>query len=504
MLPIPGRRRGSSILSLLRGSGGSGLSALGELADEHRLGELPTEDDLRAIFIDPLGLPQAAEGSGSGTSAAAAAAACGWQPGSGAAAADLPPAIIFQQAGLGGSLYGHIGGQVIHRMARPAAMPAQQVQQQVPSAAHEGGTALGSDAGVHSAGLAKLKRRVDRLELEALQEGSPRKRHSSEAAWSDSRGGSDSEGSYEEGPGSWAQRGMSREQGQRLPVAGAGAPPSRFKQESRWRQQQRPARHTSSGDPSYAPSECERERDRQRARPAKPQGPAPRASSDGAAAREAPALQYRGVSRHRLTQRWEASLWLSGRQLYLGGFNSQEDAAHAYDLAALACKGMDAQINFLPVDYREQLAEIEGYSRDEVVAYVRRRSSAFSRGKSRFRGVSGHNGRWEARIGAFCGRKNVSFGVFDSEEGAARQYDRALILEKGRSAKTNFPTRDYEAEIAVYEAHLLAMCGMTDGPAIAGVAAAYTLPTDREATADEKKRSAVIYAETLRAALRRD
>lgn len=219
MIPIFGRRRGSSILSLLRGSGGSGLSALGELADEHRLGELPTEDDLRAIFIDPLGLSQAAEGSGSGTSAAAAAAACSWQPGSSAAAADLPPAIIFQQAGLGGSLYGHIGGQVIHRMARPAAMPAQQVQQQVPSAAHEGGTALGSDAGVHSAGLAKLKRRVDRLDLEALQEGSPRKRHSSEAAWSDSRGGSDSEGSCEEGPGSWAQRGMSREQGAAWPVS---------------------------------------------------------------------------------------------------------------------------------------------------------------------------------------------------------------------------------------------------------------------------------------------
>ena len=25
----------------------------------------------------------------------------------------------------------------------------------------------------------------------------------------------------------------------------------------------------------------------------------------------------------RLTQRWEASLWLSGRQLYLGGFDNQ-------------------------------------------------------------------------------------------------------------------------------------------------------------------------------------
>ena len=42
------------------------------------------------------------------------------------------------------------------------------------------------------------------------------------------------------------------------------------------------------------------------------------------------------------------------------------------------------------------------------MAYVRRKSSAFTRGKSRFRGVSGQAGRWEARIGTFGGRKNVS------------------------------------------------------------------------------------------------
>ena len=117
---------------------------------------------------------------------------------------------------------------------------------------------------------------------------------------------------------------------------------------------------------------------------------------------------YRGVSRHRLTQRWEASLWLNGRQLYLGGFDAQIEAAQAYDLAALACKGPDAVINFTPEDYDDQLKEIEGFSREEVVAYVRRRSAAFSRGKSKYRGVSGHNGRWEARIGSFNGRKNVS------------------------------------------------------------------------------------------------
>ena len=41
------------------------------------------------------------------------------------------------------------------------------------------------------------------------------------------------------------------------------------------------------------------------------------------------------------------------------------------------------------------------------MAWVRRRSSAFSRGRSRFRGVSGQQGRWEARIGTFAGRKNA-------------------------------------------------------------------------------------------------
>ena len=45
---------------------------------------------------------------------------------------------------------------------------------------------------------------------------------------------------------------------------------------------------------------------------------------------------------------------------------------------------------------------------EEIVAYVRRRSSAFSRGRSAFRGVSGQNSRWEARVGSFQGKKNVS------------------------------------------------------------------------------------------------
>lgn len=211
---------------------------------------------------------------------------------------------------------------------------------------------------------------------------------------------------------------------------------------------------------------------------------------------------FRGVSLHRLTKRWEASLWLSGRQLYLGGFEKQEEAARAYDLAALACKGLHANTNFPPFEYEEQLKELEGFTKEEVVAHVRRRSAAFARGRSKYRGVSGHVGRWEARIGTFKGRKNMSFGIFDTENAAAKQYDRALIIEKGRSAKTNFPLKEYEQEAAEYAQWLQAYHNSgSPGAKILPGMQPYVLPKDREPTIEEMRRGAVIFGHDLWGAL---
>ena len=61
---------------------------------------------------------------------------------------------------------------------------------------------------------------------------------------------------------------------------------------------------------------------------------------------------------NRLTNRWEASLWLNGRQLYLGGFTSEEDAAKAYDLVALSCKGLHVATNFDQSTYSAELVEL--------------------------------------------------------------------------------------------------------------------------------------------------
>ena len=43
----------------------------------------------------------------------------------------------------------------------------------------------------------------------------------------------------------------------------------------------------------------------------------------------------------------------------------------------------------------------------ELIAHLRRKSSGFSRGASKFRGVTRHHqhGRWEARIGRVMGNK---------------------------------------------------------------------------------------------------
>ena len=161
--------------------------------------------------------------------------------------------------------------------------------------------------------------------------------------------------------------------------------------------------------------------------------------------------QYRGVSLHRLTKRWEASCWVDKKQQYLGGFDSELKAARAYDVAALACKGEKAQTNFPAADYTDDLVALQGLTVPQIVAHVRRNSTAFARGKSKFKGVTGEEGRWEGRIGTLFKKKNVSLGYHETEEEAAKQYDRALIIKNGHSAKTNFDISVYDAEVAAFQ-----------------------------------------------------
>ncbi|CAI9771341.1 unnamed protein product [Fraxinus pennsylvanica] len=161
--------------------------------------------------------------------------------------------------------------------------------------------------------------------------------------------------------------------------------------------------------------------------------------------------QYRGVTRHRWTGRYEAHLWdnsckkegqtRKGRQVYLGGYDIEEKAARAYDLAALKYWGPSTHINFPLENYENEVLHMENMSRQEFVAHLRRRSSGFSRGISMYRGVTRHHqhGRWQARIGRVAGNKDLYLGTFEA-------YDIAAIKFRGVNAVTNFDISRYNVE----------------------------------------------------------
>ncbi|KAD4586687.1 hypothetical protein E3N88_24288 [Mikania micrantha] len=130
--------------------------------------------------------------------------------------------------------------------------------------------------------------------------------------------------------------------------------------------------------------------------------------------------KFRGVSRHRWTGRFEAHLWdklswnvtqkKKGKQ---GAYDEEESAARAYDLAALKYWGPTTFTNFPVSNYDKEIEIMQNLTKEEYLASLRRKSSGFSRGVSKYRGVARHhhNGRWEARIGRVFGNKWLNPGT---------------------------------------------------------------------------------------------
>ncbi|WOH06169.1 hypothetical protein DCAR_0625592 [Daucus carota subsp. sativus] len=172
---------------------------------------------------------------------------------------------------------------------------------------------------------------------------------------------------------------------------------------------------------------------------------------------------YKGVTRHKFTRRFEAHLWdkdswttqhkKKGRQIYLGAYENEDLAAHAYDLAALKYWGPTTALNFPASLYEKEIEKMSNLTKEEYVATLKRKSRGFSRGASEYRGVAKHHakGKWEARIKVIGEKRYRYLGTFTTEKEAAIAYDLAAIQLRGTSAVTNFDISTYKQDLHEYD-----------------------------------------------------
>jgi hypothetical protein len=156
--------------------------------------------------------------------------------------------------------------------------------------------------------------------------------------------------------------------------------------------------------------------------------------------------KYRGVTHHCRTGRWEAHIWEDGKQVYLGGFDGEEQAALAYDIAACKCRGETAVTNFAKENYARELANLSKVDKNDLVLSLRRQSKGGQpkKSSSKYRGVTKHQkGKWEARIGNLIGKKYRYLGLHQSEDEAAMAYDIEAVRLRGFDAVTNFDISEY-------------------------------------------------------------
>lgn len=186
-------------------------------------------------------------------------------------------------------------------------------------------------------------------------------------------------------------------------------------------------------------------------------GAAPESSSPPAA-KKAKGKEAKGGSRFKgvyvdkaVASKWKASIRLEHKEVHLGYYENEEDAARAYDKASICAKGYPKNLPLNAYDETE-LAAVRAHAGDveklRAAMGIGRPAKNARRGNAH-RGVclEKKTGKWRAEI-QINGRKE-SLGYHADERDAVAAYDRAAIVVRGASgARTNRPAEEYEGEMA--------------------------------------------------------
>jgi len=119
--------------------------------------------------------------------------------------------------------------------------------------------------------------------------------------------------------------------------------------------------------------------------------------------------RFKGVSWHKSRNKYEAKIYVNKRNISLGQFDDETQAARMYDRVAIAERGEFARTNFPAQDYVNQKLP-------PAIQFLEQRKQAQS---STFQGVYWQDNaqKWRAQI--YVDNKRIYLGLFKKEKDAA-------------------------------------------------------------------------------------
>ena len=132
---------------------------------------------------------------------------------------------------------------------------------------------------------------------------------------------------------------------------------------------------------------------------------------------------YKGVKKNKYG--YVAQITVRGKDVSIGSYDTDVEAATAYNAEAIKYFGEFAMLNSVP---------------DEITPIPRKnigRQQNSRIGRSGFKGVTAVGRRWLAYVYQYGKRTNI--GTFNLPQEAARAYDQKVIQMYGKRAAVNFP-----------------------------------------------------------------